>query len=85
MVEPVDPKQELLEHVRRMMETNNSSKPVNPINQCAEAAQLPYQTISMKEVSQAGTYTGPPKYLKQRSMPMEIPKECVIRLCDAMD
>ena len=41
VVEPVDPKKELLDHVRKMMEANENSKPVNPINQCAEAAAAP--------------------------------------------
>jgi hypothetical protein len=39
----------------------------------------------MKEVAMSGTYNGPPKYLKQRSMPMEIPMECVRRLTEAVD
>jgi len=39
----------------------------------------------MKTVGMSGTYTGPPKYLKQRDMPIEIPMECIRRLCDAVD
>ena len=67
--EPIDPKKELLDHVRRMMEEKEGVAPVNPIDEHAMKAQRPYQTVSMKEVAQQGTYTGPPKYLKQRSMP----------------
>ena len=46
---------------------------------------MPYLTKSMKEVALSGTYTGPPKYLRQRQMPLEIPMECVRRLADTMD
>lgn len=42
-------------------------------------------TQSMKDVVARGTYTGPPKYLKQRQMPLEIPIECIRRLADAID
>ncbi len=33
----------------------------------------------------AGTYTGAPKYLKQRDQPLEIPIDCIRRLADAVD
>lgn len=39
----------------------------------------------MKELAEQGSYYGPPKYLKQRDVPLEIPMECIIRLSDAMD
>ena len=32
-----------------------------------------------------GTYTGAPKYLKQRDQPLEIPIDCIRRLADAVD
>ena len=39
----------------------------------------------MNEVALSGTYTGPPKYLKQRDQPLEIPMDCIRKLCDTMD
>jgi hypothetical protein len=39
----------------------------------------------MNDVVASGTYTGPPKYLRQRVMPLEIPMECIRRLADAVD
>jgi hypothetical protein len=39
----------------------------------------------MKEIKESGSYTGPRKYLKQRDQPLEIPMDCVRRLCDAID
>jgi len=39
----------------------------------------------MKDVALSGSYTGPPKYLKQRDTPMEVPMECVRRLMLALD
>lgn len=32
-----------------------------------------------------GSYTGPPKYLSQRNQPLEIPLDCVRKLCDVID
>lgn len=48
-------------------------------------AQGSYLSLSMKEVATSGTYTGPPKYLRQRDQPLEIPMDCIRNLCDAMD
>lgn len=31
------------------------------------------------------SYSGPPKYLKQRDQPLEIPHDCIRRLADAID
>lgn len=39
----------------------------------------------MKDVILSNTYTGPPKYLKQRDQPLEIPMDCIRKLCDAID
>ena len=39
----------------------------------------------MQELMAQGKYNGPPKYLMQRDVPLEIPMECIIRLSDAMD
>lgn len=39
----------------------------------------------MKELRESGNYSCPPKYLNQRDTPLEIPIECVRKLCDAMD
>lgn len=36
----------------------------------------------MKDVN---NYTGPPKYLKQRDNPLEIPIDCIRKLCDLID
>lgn len=39
----------------------------------------------MRELAAQGNYNGPPKYLAQREVPLEIPTECIIKLSDAMD
>lgn len=39
----------------------------------------------MRDIVMSGTYTGPPKYLSQRDQPLEIPMDCVRKLCDAID
>lgn len=56
---------------------------VSNITKYAKGAQTAYQTVSMKEI--ADTYSGPPKYLKQRDQPLEIPMDCIRKLCDAID
>jgi hypothetical protein len=39
---------------------------MSSIKKYAMTAQEPYKTVSMRDVQLSGTYTGPPKYLKQR-------------------
>lgn len=39
----------------------------------------------MKEIRESGNYTCPPKYLNQRDTPLEVPMECVRKLCDTID
>ena len=39
----------------------------------------------MKDLAQNGNYSGAPKYLKQRDSLLEIPIDCVRKLCDAID
>jgi len=48
-------------------------------------AQREFQQMSMAEIVKQGNYSGPPKYLAQRDVPLEIPMECIVRLADAMD
>ena len=39
----------------------------------------------MQDYVQAGTYTGAPKYLKQRDQPLEIPMDCIRKLVEVVD
>jgi hypothetical protein len=39
----------------------------------------------MDAIVKQGNYSGPPKYLAQRDVPLEIPMECIRKLSDAMD
>ena len=39
----------------------------------------------MKELKESGNFSCPPKYLDQRDAALEIPMECIRKLCDAMD
>ena len=39
----------------------------------------------MKELRESGNFSCPPKYLDQRDAALEIPIECVRKLCDAVD
>ena len=55
------------------------------VEEVAEKAQEKFRQLSMQELAAQGNYNGPPKYLTQRDVPLEIPMECIIRLSDAMD
>jgi hypothetical protein len=48
-------------------------------------AQKEFLQKSMAEMTKEGKYDGPPKYLAQRDVPLEIPMECIAKLSDAMD
>ena len=74
-----------MEKVLIGIESKNKVVPIHPINKLASDAQLPYKTLSMKEFAQNGIYSGAPKYLKQRDSLLEIPIDCVRKLCDAID
>jgi hypothetical protein len=39
----------------------------------------------MREMQASGLYSGPPKYLKQRDQPLEIPLDCIRKLADVID
>ena len=58
---------------------------MHPINKLALKAQLPYKTLSMKELLLNDNYFGASKYLKQRDSLLDIPIDCVRKLCDAID
>lgn len=75
----------IVQHVKEMMEERERNGQMSNIQLYAESVQKPYLTKTMKEVVASGTYTGPPKYLKQRVAPLEIPMECIRRLADAID
>ena len=64
--EPIEPHESLLDYVRRMVYERDNTEQISNIARYAEEAEAPYRTLSMKDVAASGTYTGPPKYLKQR-------------------
>ncbi len=47
-----------------MMDGRDQDLNLSTIKKYSLEAQAPYKTVSMKEVLQSGTYSGPPKYLK---------------------
>lgn len=67
-----------------MMQAKEHGEQLSVIQKYAGDTHLPYQTV-MKVVEISGTYTGAPKYLKQRDQPLEIPMDCIRKLCDAID
>lgn len=67
------------------MEIREQNDNISSIQKYAMTAQGPYQTLSMRDVEKSGTYSGPPKYLRQRDQPLDIPLDCVRKLCDVID
>ena len=55
------------------------------VDKYAMEAQQEFLSVSMKELALSGTAQCPRKYLNQRDAPLEIPMECVRKLCDAID
>jgi len=41
--------------------------------------------VSMKELAASGNFSCPKKYLNQRDQPLEVPMECVRKLCEEID
>ena len=69
----------LVDSVLKSLEVSDRRKAgYSAVRAAAEAAQAPYRTMSIKALG--SSYTGPPKYLKQRDAPLEIPPEVVRRL-----
>ena len=67
------------------MAKREAGEQLSVIQKYARDAQLPYKSVSMNDVVESGNYTGPPKYLKQRDQPLEIPMDCIRKLCDVID
>ena len=41
--------------------------------------------VSMKDIATSGNFSCPKKYLNQRDQPLEVPMECIRKLCDHID
>ena len=68
-----------------MIQSSEKNEKLSIVQIYARDAQAPFRIKSMKEIANSGMYTGPPKYLSQRDQPMEIPMECIRRLCNQID
>lgn len=76
-------KYDIVDHVDAMMREKELRENISPVQLAALRAQLPYKTLSMKDLGD--NYDGPPKYLNQRDAPLEIPYEVIKKLFVAMD
>ena len=74
----------LVDSVLKSLEVSDRRKAgYSAVRAAAEVAQAPYRTLSIQGLG--SSYTGPPKYLRQRDAPLEIPPEVVRRLFQLMD
>ena len=67
------------------MTVKENTAQMSLVDKYAMEAQQEFQMVSMKELRDSGNFTCPPKYLNQRDAALEIPIECVRKLCDAVD
>lgn len=78
-------KYQIVDKIRIEVEAKEDAKKISLVDSYALKAQEEFQQISMKELRESGNYSCPPKYLLQRDTPLEVPMECVRKLCDVMD
>jgi len=55
------------------------------VDKYAKEAQAEFQTIGMGDLAASGNYSCPRKYLQQRDQPLEVPMDCIRKLCDHID
>ena len=67
------------------MAARDAEPQMSLVDKYAMDAQKEFLGVSMKELAQSGTTQCPRKYLNQRDAPLEIPMECIRKLCDAID
>lgn len=65
------------------MERKENQAKVSVFQETARRAEEGFRVTSMKDLG--SSYTGPPKYLKQRDAPLEIPVECIRKLFNVID
>lgn len=78
-------KYQIVDKIRKEVDAKEAAKKISLVDSYALKAQEEFQQISMKELRESGNYSCPPKYLLQRDTPLEVPMECVRKLCDVMD
>lgn len=75
----------IVDRIREEMAMKDAKQELSVVDSYALKAQAEFMQVSMKELRESGMYTCPPKYLNQRDTPLEIPMECIRKICDAMD
>jgi hypothetical protein len=75
----------IVERIKVEMAEKESTMQMSLVDKYAAAAQKEFLQVSMKELKESGNFSCPPKYLDQRDAALEIPMECIRKLCDAMD
>ena len=67
------------------MAAKEAATPLSLVDKYAMEAQAEYSMVSMKDIAASGNFSCPKKYLNQRDQPLEVPMECIRKLCDHMD
>ena len=75
----------IVEKIKGEMTIKENTAQMSLVDKYAYEAQQEFMQVSMKELRESGNFSCPPKYLNQRDTALEIPIECVRKLCDAVD
>ncbi len=67
------------------MEEKEAKTNLSLVDKYAMEAQSEFQMVSMKELAASGNFSCPKKYLNQRDSALEVPMECVRKLCEEID
>lgn len=78
-------KYEIVDKIRHEMQVKDAQEKESLVDSYARQAQQEFLTVSIKQLKQSGNYSCPPKYLNQRDTALDVPIECIRKLCDAMD
>jgi len=75
----------IVEKIREEMRQKEAASPLSLVDKYAMEAQAEFQMVSMKDLAASGNFSCPKKYLNQRDQPLEVPMECIRKLCDLID
>ena len=76
---------EIVEKIKLEIAIKENQQKLSLVDKYALEAQKDYLQVSMEELRNSGNFSCPKKYLDQRDTPLEIPMECIRKLCDTVD
>ena len=75
----------IVERIKIEMQEKEARTNLSLVDKYAMEAQKEFQMVSMKDLAASGNFSCPQKYLNQRDQALEVPMECVRKLCEQID